>query len=435
MTYKLRDALGMSHKCSVIAKCTRSVERLFIDERVQIMGLSTRFGLSQSEEGLMRAARHTRLYNFWELSVLACAALAPTAVVAQGGPSGITLPVVFAPFDTNAAACSGPPGLMKALGFVQDNRRTFIEGVGYGLKQAAVDRGLQYTDLVADNDPAVQAREIQHLIDAKYGGIITAPIDPQGLAPTLQKQIWAGGYVGTVVPPPATTVLNAPQYLTGKTLGDVAASYIRDHLGGKADVVLLTQDSLQFLAPRFVAIRETLKTMPGVNIVADLSPTPVNGEGGYAAMKLVLEAHSGVDVVLGADTVVLGALKALREAGKDRPDQFLGGIDGEPEAIAELQKGESPYKASVALSSPVFGYALGINAADWLQGKSVPQAMDALPIALTSNNLMQYNADQAKPAAIYADPLKLSKYLKRYGNICYDSRDRYVNFPWSSEGN
>ena len=24
-------------------------------------------------------------------------------------------------------------------------------------------------------------------------------------------------------------------------------------------------------------------------------------------------------------------------------------------------------------------------------------------------------------------------YLKMYGNICYDTRDQYVNFPWSSE--
>ena len=45
--------------------------------------------------------------------------------------------------------------------------------------------------------------------------------------------------------------------------------------------------------------------------------------------------------VLGADTVVLGALSALRDAGKARPDQFLGGVDGEPEAVAEIKRGGS----------------------------------------------------------------------------------------------
>jgi ribose transport system substrate-binding protein len=146
-----------------------------------------------------------------------------------------------------------------------------------------------------------------------------------------------------------------------------------------------------------------------------------------------LLADSHIDVVLGADTVVLGALAALRAAGKDRPDQFLGGIDGEPGAVAEIKRRNSPYKASVALSSPVFGYAMGQHAADWLDGRSIPQGMDILPSALTIDNIAQYEADLANPAAVYADPVRRAAYLKMYGNICYDSRDRYVNFPWSSE--
>jgi ribose transport system substrate-binding protein len=227
-------------------------------------------------------------------------------------------------------------------------------------------------------------------------------------------------------------LLNAPQYLTGKVLGDAAAAYIRTKLGGKAKVVLLTHDSLQFLAPRFVAMRDSLKDMPGVTLVADISPTTVNKDGGLATMRTILLAQPNVDVVLGADTVVLGALLALREAGKARPDQFLGGIDGEPEAVAEIKKG-GPYKASISLASPVFGYALGQHAADWLEGKSVPQAMDILPKALTAENIAQYEADLANPGAVYGDPVSRNSYLRQYGNICYDTRDRYVNFPWSSE--
>ena len=149
-------------------------------------------------------------------------------------------------------------------------------------------------------------------------------------------------------------------------------------------------------------------------------------------MRTILLADPEVDVVLGADSVVLGALKALRDAGKARPDQFLGGIDGEPAAIAEIKKG-GPYKASVSLASPVFGYAMGQHAADWLEGKSIPQAMDILPRVLTQQDLGQYERDTADPAAVYKNPALRDLYLKMYGNICFDSRDRYINFPWSSE--
>ena len=369
-----------------------------------------------------------------QLALALCICLAPAGnpSVAQDGPAGITTPVVFPPFNASAPACRPPPGLQKVLAFAQDNGREFMQGAARGLSLAARDRGLEYRVALASNDPARMIEQVQAFLGAKVGAVVAAPVDPPSLSRSLQQVIWSGAYVGTVVPPPATSLLNAPQYLTGKVLGDAAAAYIRTRLGGKAKVVLLTHDSLQFLAPRFVAMRDSLKGMPGVVIVADLSPQTVNKEGGAATMRTILLAQPDVDVVLGADTVVLGALEALRAAGKARPHQFLGGIDGEPEAVAEIKKG-GLYKASISLASPVFGYAMGQHAADWLEGKSIPQAMDILPIALSLDTIAAYEADLADPAAVYADPARRAAYLRMYGNICYDSRDRYVNFPWSSE--
>jgi len=355
------------------------------------------------------------------------------AAVAQEGPPGITVPTVFAPFNAEAPPCRPPPGLERVLAFAQDNERQFMQGVGRGLSLAARDRKLEFRVGLARDDGARMIDQVQGFRAARVGAVVAAPVDAPSLTRSLQQVIWSGGYVGTVVPPPATSLLNAPQYLTGKVLGDAAAAYVRTRLGGKAKVVVLTHDSLQFLAPRFTAMRDSLKGMPGVSIVADISPPTVNSEGGLSTMRTILLAHPTIDVVLGADTVVLGALAALRAAGKARPDQFLGGIDGEPEAVAEIRKGNSPYKASVSLASAVFGYAMGQHAADWLDGRSIPQAMDTLPIALSLANIATYEADLADPGAVYADPVRRALYLRMYGNICYDTRHQYVNFPWSSE--
>jgi ribose transport system substrate-binding protein len=369
------------------------------------------------------------------LPAVALLCITAFAVNAQApvGPPGITAPRILQPFNPNAASCSPPPGLGKTLVFAQDNEREFMQGVARGLALAARDRKLEYRIALANNDARRMNQQVQELRAAKVGAVVAAPVDPRSLAPHLQQLIWSGAYVGAVVPPPAIEILNAPQYLTGKVLGDAAATYIRQKLRGQAKVVLLTHDSLQFLAPRFIAMRDSLRGMPGVSIVADLSPQTVNKEGGAAAMRTILLAHPSVDVVLGADTVVLGALQALRDAGKARPDQFLGGIDGEPEAVAEIKKADSPYKASIALNSPVFAYALGQHAADWLEGKSIPQAMDILPTALSAANLAQYEADVGDPGAVWRDPARRVAYLAMYGNICYDTRDQYLNFPWSSE--
>lgn len=357
--------------------------------------------------------------------ILVCPALS------QDKLPGITRPAQLRPYDSTAMSCSAPPSAKKVLGFAQDNRRQFMVGVSRGLEAAAGDRSLTYKAYVADNDPAKMLEHLE-IMRGEAGGVVVAPVDPISTGPLLQDMISSGIYVGAVVPPPAVTILNAPQYLTGKVLGDAAAEYIRSRLGGKAKVVLLTHDSLQFLAPRFAAMRDSLRDIPGVTIVADISPLTVDEAGGAAMMRTVLLANPEIDVVLGADTVVLGALDELRAAGRARPDQFLGGIDGEPRAVAEI-KSRGPYKATVSLASPVFGYALGYQAADWLEGKSVPQAMDILPRAITPQTIAEYEADVLNPGAVYANAAKRDSYLKMYGNICYDTRDQYINFPWSSE--
>ena len=355
------------------------------------------------------------------------------SAIGQEGSQGITRRTMFPVFDEHAPVCNRPSGLTKVLAYVQENEREFLQGVGNGLTLAAKNRGLEYRRVVVENDAAKAAHEIDMFRAAKVGALIGTSSNPAVISGSLQNVIWSGAFVGTVVPPPATLLLNAPQYATGKALTDAAIAYINTTLGGKANVVLLTQDSMQYLSPRFVAMRDGFDKLPGVTIVADITPDPVSKEGGFSTMNTILLANPDVDVVLGSDSVVLGALQALRAAHKDRPDQFLGGIDGEPEAVSEIKNGVGPYKASVALSSPVFGYAMGQFAADWLEGKSIPQTMDILPIALTKQNIAQYEADLGDPQSVFSDAVRRKAYLKMYGNICYDTRDQYVNFPWSSE--
>lgn len=353
-------------------------------------------------------------------------------VAAQSMGNGVEIPVKLPLFADGQSSCTPPPGLSRTLVFAQDNDRQFMEGVSRGLQAAARARGLEYQVALAHDDASKMITDLQLARANKTGAIVIAPVDPAASAAEIKQLIDNGTYIGSVVPPPATSILNAPQYLTGKVLGDSAAHYIASKFRGKANVVLLTHDSLDGLAQRFVAIRDSLASLPNVNIIADISPSTVNKAGGFATMNTILLAHSKIDVVLGADTVVLGALQALRAAQLDRADQFLGGIDGEPEAIAEIEA-RGPYKVTVSLASPVFGYAMGQHAADWLEGKVIPQAMDILPVELNTDTVERYKKDVADPSTVYADPARRRQHLKMYGAICYDTRDRFLNFNWSSE--
>ena len=128
---------------------------------------------------------------------------------------------------------------------MQENDREFLEGVNHGLALAAKDRGLAYRRVLADSDAQPRPAEIQAVPRRARSArsIATLVGSRRSCAHGLQQAIWSGAFVGTIVPPPATLLLNAPQYQTGKVLADAAIAYINAKLGGKADVVLLTQDS------------------------------------------------------------------------------------------------------------------------------------------------------------------------------------------------
>ena len=74
-----------------------------------------------------------------------------------------------------------------------------------------------------------------------------------------------------------------------------------------------------------------------------------------------------------------------------------------------------PYKASVSFALSYLQLRHGQQAADWLEGKSIPQAMDIIPRALTLQNLDAYERDVADPGAVYRNPQKRDVYLKMYG--------------------
>ena len=217
------------------------------------------------------------------LTAFLCCLTTPGQLLAQDDEmaSGITEPKEFAPFNASAPTCIPPPHRQRVLAFAQDNERQFMQGVSRGLSLAAKDRGLSYRVALADNDANRMIAQVSAFADENVGAVVVAPVDAPSVSPNLKRLIRDGSYVGAVVPPPAITLLNAPQYLTGRVLGDAAAAYIKSQLKGKANVVLLTHDSLQFLSPRFAAMRDALKDMPDVEIVADISPLTVDEGGGF----------------------------------------------------------------------------------------------------------------------------------------------------------
>jgi ribose transport system substrate-binding protein len=344
--------------------------------------------------------------------------------------AGITKPVKLAPFAASDSA--GPtPGLPRVIAYAQDSSNETEQAIASGLQAGATDAGLKFEVTNSNGDPQQQVQNMQQFLVTGVGAMVTGPVDPVAQAPVIQQAIGKGVDADTLVFGPGTDQVNASQYAVGKTLALAAASYIKTRLGGKANVVIINQDNVPPIVPRFQAIRAVLKTIPGVKIVSDITPAQQDSEHGFQAMNTILQTTSHVDVVLGSDEVVQGALAALQAAHKANDTQFLGGLDGEASSLKDIVQG-GPYKATVGLAPAIFGYAWSQFAARWLDGKNIPQAINVIPVALTSpSQIAAYNSAEDNPAKVWQNKQLLARYLAMYGGISYASRGNYLAYNWS----
>jgi ribose transport system substrate-binding protein len=72
-------------------------------------------------------------------------------------------------------------------------------------------------------------------------------------------------------------------------------------------------------------------------------------------MARLLRAHPEINTILGVnDESAIGAIAALRAAGKNPADYIITGVDAEPQASALIKKGE--FTASVTVYTKGYAY-------------------------------------------------------------------------------
>jgi ribose transport system substrate-binding protein len=334
------------------------------------------------------------------------------------GPDGITA-VPTKPYDPDLPAGAKPSGLPARVGFVQPAANETQTAYLTGVEAAADEFDLELIAANADGRAVAAVNETRTMLVRGIGGLITQPLDPsQG--PGKLEAIRRGVVVYDLVPP-ATGFYTADQYATGKTLGDAAAAYIERELGGRAEVLLINEGPIEVLEPRYQAIRDSIEAVgPGTRLVADVAAQPVTPDNGFRITSTALQAHPGINVILGVDDLVLGALAALEASKKADPRMFLGGVSGTKAALAKIQAG-GPFKASVGYNYAAIGYAATKFTRDWLEGRSVAQVIKVAPILIdTPESIAVWNKDLANPSTI--DP----RYIELLGNISYEQRNRYL---------
>jgi ribose transport system substrate-binding protein len=358
----------------------------------------------------------------------ACSSDVKTGATTAASGGGIGSPTTQQP--TEKFVRSETVGTKSPLGRQLGLSMVVVEGA---IKQFAdqATQGAEMLDLEAlqavnGGNSAKSVAQINSFLQRDVGTLFVQDLTPATQVPLIKTAI-ADGVGTSAFNMPSHLQLTASQYEIGKQLAQGTLDYIAKNLGNKAKIVHFNFDYNEAVAPRDKGWREVMEGRPpGVEIVADLPGNPETQERGNELMNSVLQKDPTVNVVDGGDTAVLGALSALRAAGRGSdPTLALFGVNGDPQAVAEVEKG-GPYKATYGFNFAMLGRLVADMSDRWIDGLNIPQLAVVPGVKIDSPAaIKEFNDSIANPAAAY-DTAE-GKFFNLYGSTSYATRGSYYD--------
>ena len=262
-----------------------------------------------------------------------------------------------------------------------------------GAEMAAGEKGWEVSVIDAQGSADQANAGIQNMVQRGAKAIVDMvfPVSSigAGLAAADAAKIpvvtWGGGLGGSVV---ATNGSGGPMAVP------VVEMMVKD-LGGKGDVLALTYHAGEVCRNREIVMDEILAKYPDIKVTRNEVRIPGYFEDGarYAAAWLALHpAGSGPLAIWGCwDDPSIGAISALRQQGRD--DVFVYGINGNAQALENIQKG---YMTATAWQdSFTEGYKmLGIIEEAIAAGSAwQPKAVEVTAVVVTRDNVEAFLKD------------------------------------------
>ncbi|MGR3570204.1 sugar ABC transporter substrate-binding protein [Brevirhabdus sp.] len=254
-------------------------------------------------------------------------------------------------------AAGDPYFKMKSYGYIEEGKKR-------GYKVEIYDAG-GYGNLQK------QVSQIEDVIQRKVAGIVLVPASSDGTVPVVEKAIAAG--VPVVNDGIATKTdkisgfVGEPSYV----MTELLAAYAVDKLGGKGDVILLSGPSgLDLTRFRVDGFKDYIAKYPDMKVVAEKFTSTSSAEA-LTTMQDFLQSRPTVKVVYAFNgPIAIGAVQALRAAGKKPGDVMILTTDMEPETRRLIEEG---WIDATVVSQPVTMARLAVQRAiEASEGQSIP---------------------------------------------------------------
>jgi ribose transport system substrate-binding protein len=245
----------------------------------------------------------------------------------------------------------------KRIGVAQPDRTAdFYRGFISSVHQEADKLGYEIMESFSGRAPEKQMAEINAWISGGVDALVVLPTDPNTLGALVARCKKQGivfiGYANVV--PGADGYIKWDDPKAGASMGELIVSHIKEKLGGKAEVALLTLPTLQATRERIGYTKSTIeKALPETTFwetQAVLAPEALK------ATQSMLQAHPGIKVIVCcADDGALGARAAYQNSGLSADNLFICGWDGSKQNLNLIKQKDKFIQASAALDIALVG--------------------------------------------------------------------------------
>lgn len=263
----------------------------------------------------------------------------------------------------------------------------------------AKELGLQVAYTEARDDMVTQLANVEDLLTQGIDLLILNPKDPQGLIPATKAATKSGVptiIMDSTIDPSADfiTTIQSNNLANGELIGEwlvkeMKGQFIRMALISGVPGNPVGKERRQGVFRGIIEQQLRSTGRVGFEIVAQGWGSWYH-EGGLKAMEDILVAHHDINVLLSEnDSMALGALEAIKEAGKENDILVLAAADGQKEALELIRAGE--YGAT-GMNNPVLIAEMAINIGlKVLAGqKDFPRTSYTPAVCITKENVDKY---------------------------------------------
>jgi len=206
---------------------------------------------------------------------------------------------------------------------------------------------LQFEDARAD--VVKQLSQVENFISQNVDAIIVNPVDTASTANIIKAATAAKIPLVFVNRRPDQKDL--PKDVVAVTSDDVEAGklqmqYIAEKLGGKGKIVILLGDlANNSTTNRTKGVKEMLAKYPGIKIEQEQTGIWLRDKGMTLVNDWLTQGREFNAVLANNDEMAIGASMALKSAGKEKGSVLIAGVDGTPDGLSAITKGDMTVSA------------------------------------------------------------------------------------------